>query len=282
MPEQPHNGRYDAGPNSHTADLGWRLQQLRLRRGLQQKEFARLAQVDAGFLNRLERGASRRSHPKPDTINKLLDALEATTAERAAVFHTEPPPITQAEIDAQVAEFASLSEADPQPHVLVDEHWYRHYMNGMARHMFGLSDAEYQTSRGEHVLQTFIDPSSPLYSRYPDDSRITLFAQRLYSFKMLFANQEFDSWYLRVQALVRSFPLGARLWDHPDVSTLPMFLLSQEVTFTTPRAPRLSMSAQMNVLLRNPRFGVVTLRPLDEETRLCLEMFRHELSSQGR
>lgn len=65
-----------------TTDPGWRIQQLRLRYGFQQNEFARKAGIDAGYLNRLEHGAPNRSRPKAKTINKLLDALGATPAER--------------------------------------------------------------------------------------------------------------------------------------------------------------------------------------------------------
>ncbi len=254
-----------------TTDVGWRLQQLRIRRGLQQKEFARLAGVDAGFLNRLERGSSRRSHPKPNTVNKLLDALGATQAEREAVFHAEVPVLTAEEISAQVAEFMLYAEDNSNPMVLIDEHWYRWYMNRMARRMFDLSGTEYAKTLGEHVLQSYVDEASPLYERYPVADRFYYFTQRLVAFQTLFADQQFDSWYLEVAQKITQTSIGAQVWHHPAVTGLPIFLHQQEVRYTNPDNATFSVDGQINILLRNPRFAVITSKAQDEQTRELLD-----------
>lgn len=60
------------------------LRQLRLRRGVRQKELASRAGVDPTFLCGLERG--RRSSPSLHLIVKLADALEVTHDERLGLM----------------------------------------------------------------------------------------------------------------------------------------------------------------------------------------------------
>src|SRR5437868_15071107 len=75
-------------------NIGWRLRTLRLRRDLTLVELAGTAGLDVSYLSRLERDALQNAKPKPDTINRVLDALQATPDEREAMYHIEPPPLT--------------------------------------------------------------------------------------------------------------------------------------------------------------------------------------------
>lgn len=254
----------------NTTNLGWRIQQLRLRRGLQQKTLARLANVDAAFLNRMERGRSSRSRPKPETIHRLLDALDATPAEREAVFHVEVPPLSEGEIQSCVSEIEADYERAPEPMVLVDDRWNRWYINELGRRMFALSDDEYRRCLGRTTLDAFVDPEQPLYSRYSEEHRELQFAQRLIIFKTFFAAQQFDTWYLAVEDYVKRFPLGRRVWEHPESYVPPIFMFSQEVTMTDPQGRIYMLAAQADILLKSPRFMLVQLRPRDEETRRLL------------
>jgi transcriptional regulator with XRE-family HTH domain len=253
-----------------TTDLGWRIQQLRMRRGLQQKALARLANVDAAFLNRMERGRSRRSKPKPETIHRLLNALDATPAEREAVFHVELLPPSAEEVRACVAEIQVEYEHAPEPVVLVDDRWNRWYINTLGRRMFWLEDDEYQRCLGLHTLGAFVDPEQSLYSRYSEEHREFHFAQRVITFKAFFAAQQFDTWYLAVEDYLKRFALGRRVWEHPETYAPPTFMFSQEVTFTGPEGQVYRLTAQADILLRTPRFMPVLLRPRDEETRSLL------------
>jgi transcriptional regulator with XRE-family HTH domain len=253
-----------------TTDLGWRIQQLRVRRGLQQKALARLANVDAAFLNRMERGRSRRSKPKPETIHRLLDAMQATPAEREAVFHVEVPPPSDEEIRACVAEIEAAYELAPEPIVLVDDRWNRWYINTLGRRMFALEDQDYRRSLGLNTLGALVDPEQPLYSRYSEEHREFHFAQRVTTFKAFFAAQQFDRWYLAVEAYLTRFPLGRRIWEHPETFTPPLFMFSQEVTFRDPQGRTFRVTAHADILLKNPRFMPVQFRPRDEETRVLL------------
>lgn len=257
-----------------TTDVGWRLKQLRLRRGLQQKELARLAGIDGAFLNRLEHGSQQRSRPKTDTVNRLLNALDATPAECVAVFHAEPPALTPVQIEAQRAEFSQHEEDDSSPMMLIDEHWYRWSMSRMARLMFELSDGEYERTIGENFLESYVYESSPLYTRYPDEDRTYYFKQRLITFQTLFASQQFDNWYLEVAQKITATPLGAQLWHHPGATVLPIFLHHQEVRFTHSGYGVFSMDWQVNILLRNPRFAILTFKPRDAETQAFLDGLR--------
>ncbi|HVG00621.1 MAG TPA: helix-turn-helix domain-containing protein [Chloroflexia bacterium] len=254
----------------NTTDLGWRIQQLRIRRGLQQKTLARLANVDAAFLNRMERGRSSHSRPKPETIHRLLDALDATSAEREAVFHVEVPPLSDEEIQSCVAEIKSTYEHAHEPMVLVDGRWNRWYINEVGRRMFALSDDEYRRCLGRTTLDAFVDPEQPLYSRYSDEHREFQFAERLIIFKTYFTAQQFDTWYLAIEDYVKRFPLGRRVWEHPESYVPPTFMFSQEVTMTDPAGRIYRLAAQADILLKTPRFMLVQLRPRDGETQRLL------------
>src|SRR5687768_11799627 len=154
------SGRPPKPEERNNTDVGWRLQQLRLRRGLRQNELAELAGLDPGYLNRLERGTSRKANPKPDTVNKILDALSASPDERSAVFHVEPPPLTPDEIAAVVSEIEATYEDSEQLVTLVDHHWVRRYHNHTMRRVLGLTDEEYQRTLGEMPIFSLIDPAS--------------------------------------------------------------------------------------------------------------------------
>ncbi|HEX8221240.1 MAG TPA: helix-turn-helix domain-containing protein [Chloroflexia bacterium] len=254
----------------NTTALGWRIQQLRVRRGLQQKALARLANVDAAFLNRMERGRSSRSRPKPETIHRLLEAMDASPDERAAVFHVEAPPPSEEEIQTCVAEIATTYEHAPEPVVLIDDRWNRWYINGIGRRMFELSDDEYRRSLGRTTFDAFVDPEQPLYSRYPDEHREFHFAQRVIIFKTFFAAQQFDSWYLAVVDYITRFSMGRKVWEHPESYVPPTFMFSQDVTMEDLQGRTYRLAAQADILLRTPRFMLVSLRPADEETQRLL------------
>jgi hypothetical protein len=112
-----------------------------------------------------------------------------------------------------------------------------------------------------------VDPEQPLYSRYSEEHREYHFAQRVITFKAFFASQQFDTWYLEVEQFLKRFPLGRRIWEHSESFAPPIFMLSQEVTFRDPQGRTFRFTAHVDILLKNPRFMVVQLRPRDEETR---------------
>ena len=255
-------------------DPGWRIKQLRLRRGLQQKELARLANVDAAFLNRLERGGSRRSKPKPETIHRLLDALQATPTEREAVFHVEVPPLSDEEIAAFVAEVGPELELLPGPAVLVDDRWFRRYINGIGRRMYGLTDDEYGRSVNVHTLLAYVDPEQPIYSRYLEAERLYHFARRVLTFRVAFAHRQFDSWYLGVEDALKRFEVGASVWENTEFVVPPTFMLSQEVTYRDSQQRIYRLMGRVDIMLKNPRFMLLQLWPQDDETRLLLDSLR--------
>jgi transcriptional regulator with XRE-family HTH domain len=122
--------------NGHDYDpssIGWRLRALRLRHGKTLLELAQTASLDISYLSRLERNALQNAKAKPDTINRVLEALEASRHERDAVFHAELEPLSEDEIACRVEEVASRLEDSPEPAVLGDEHWYMWYYNRAAR-----------------------------------------------------------------------------------------------------------------------------------------------------
>jgi transcriptional regulator with XRE-family HTH domain len=261
----------DDNSAANTADLGWRIKQLRLRRGLQQKALAQLASVDAAFLNRLERGGPRRSKPKPETIYRLLDALQATPAEREAVFHIEVPPLSDDEIEAFVAEIAVELELSPEPAVLVDDRWYRRYINKVGRRMYGLTDDAYRRSVNVHTLGAYVDPEQPIYSRYREADRLFHFARRVLTFRIAFANRQFDSWYLDVERYLKRFEMGTSVWDDTELVVPPTFMLSQEVTYQDSQQHIYRLMGRVDILIKNTRFMLLQLSPQDDETRRLLD-----------
>lgn len=263
-----------------TTDLGWRIQQLRLRRGYQQKALASRAGVDAAFLNRLEHGSSRRSRPKPETVHRLLDALGATPEEREAVFHVETSPPTQVEIEARIAEIAADVDGASDPFILQDERWFRYYINNVGRRMFRLDDDDYRRTVGTHVLAAYVDPEHPLYTRYREEEREYHFARRVIAFKTLYASQQFDRWYLDLERYMRRFPLGRRIWERPEVVAPPMYLLSQEVSYLDASGQKYMLMGSVNFLTKDRRFWLVHLQPMDEETRRLLNSLHDETEAQ--
>src|SRR4051794_7570105 len=110
-----------------SAGLGWRLRVLRARRELALIELAKLTGLDISYLSRLERDALPNAKPKPETVSKVLDGLDATQDEREAVYHIERPPLAPEEIEARVREIAAREEENSQPLVLRDDRWYSWY-----------------------------------------------------------------------------------------------------------------------------------------------------------
>jgi hypothetical protein len=136
--------------------------------------------------------------------------------------------------------------------------------------MLGLSEDEYRRSLGVHTLSAYVDPSQPLYSRYSDEQREYHFAQRVLSFKLFFAAQQFDKWYLDVEGHIKGFPMGRKIWDRPEVYAPPAFMLSYEGAYKDPQGHTYRFMAQVDILLKNPRFMLIQLRPQDAETLALL------------
>ncbi len=234
-----------------------------------------MARLDAGYLNRLENGATRKAKPKPETVNKILDALSATSDERSAVFHSESPSPTPDEIEAIVCEIRATYEEDPLPVTLLDYHWVRWYHNRTMRTVLALSDEEYEKTMGELPLYSLINPASPTYHHIPDDERTTSFAIRSQIFKRQFAGQEFDNWYLEIVRKIREFPEAAEIWDNPPPHNAQQFLDSHEATIYSPVLCRkLFFMSQLNRLMTDPRFVVVQLTFRDDETARLVEQLR--------
>src|SRR5437868_14998042 len=132
-------------------NVGWRLRTLRLRRDLTLVELAGTAGLDISYLSRLERDALQNAKPKPDTINRVLDALQATPQECEAVYHVERPSLSHEQIVAQVLDLAPLEE-DSTPLLLRDDHWCVWYYNHSARATLGLTEEEYWKCINVHML----------------------------------------------------------------------------------------------------------------------------------
>jgi len=271
----PSSSRTPKIDKADTADVGWRLQQLRLRRGLRQNELAEMAGLDPGYLNRLEKGITRKAKPKPETVNKILTALSATPEERAAVVHTEPPPLTANEIETVVDDIRSMYEDHPLPVTLIDYHWVRWYHNRTMRSVLSLTDEEYRNTLGEMPIYSLIDPKSPTYHRIPDDERESAFAIRSQVFKRQFAGQEFDNWYLEIVDKIKQFPWAAEIWDNPPPEAAQQFLDSHDAGIYCPLlCQTLHFRNQLNRLMKDPRFVVVELTCSNDETARLLEVLR--------
>lgn len=252
MASDPHN-------------VGWRLRTLRLRREMTLVELAALAGLDVSYLSRLERDALQNAKPKPDTINRVLDALQATPQEREAIYHIEHHPPTSEEIAAQVLEIAAL-EDDPEPVLLRDEHWFVWYYNRAARAALGLTEDEYSRSIGAHMLQETIDPAIPRYSRVPDSEREEAFSLRARMFQLAFAGEEFDAWYQDVVNHIYDFPWATELWERPLMTPHSLVIERQDMTIVNPTEGNLHVRLQLNRMMSNPRFLLTTWTPLDDES----------------
>ena len=230
---------------------------------------ARRAGIDPSYLSRLERGVTGIAKPKPETIRRILDAMDATADERASVYHVEEPPLSPEEIANWVGRVAQREEHSPQPVSLFDDRWFRLYQNHGARAAMALTPEEYTQVVGEHLLISLIDPSSIIYPRLAEEYRIQMFASTAMAFKLHFARQQFDRWYLEVVEKIRQVDWAAQIWDHPPES-LPTRMDRHELILDNPIAGRLRFSVQFNRLLLNPRLFITDWTPLDEVTSLKL------------
>lgn len=254
--------------------IGGRLRIMRLRQSMTLVELATKANLDVSYLSRLERDVLQNAKPKPDTINRVLDALQATPQEREAVYHVERAPLTPQEIISQVLELASSYEDDPEPLVLRDEHWCVWYYNHSARAALALTREEYPRSINVHMLHEIIDPEVPRYSRVPEDERKDVFSLRARMFQLAFAGEEFDSWYQDVVARIYHFPWAAELWEHPMAKSRSLVIERQDMTFQNPVKGKLRLRIQLNRLMSNPRFVLTHWTPLDADTKEHIEELR--------
>jgi transcriptional regulator with XRE-family HTH domain len=256
------------------SNLGWRLRVLRLRHSKTLLDLAQKANLDISYLSRLERDALQHAKPKPDTINKVLDALGASTQERDAVYHIEHAPLEEAEVARRVTELAEIEEENPEPVVLADEHWYVWYHNRAARAALGLSREEYYRTVGDHMFLGLIDPQSPRYSRVAEEDRERIFALRANMFRVHFAGEEFDRWYERIVRRIYDFPWAAAIWERQDLDEAPLVVERHDMVVQNPLKGKLRFRFQMNHLTANPRFVVVTWTTLDRETSTRLKELR--------
>ncbi len=195
---------------------------------------------------------------------KVLDALEATPAERTAVFHVEEPALTGEEIAAQVAKIERDYGNSPSAYILLDEHWYRWYLNPAARAVLGLSPEEYAGSIGNHGVVQLIDSSSSLYHRYANSSRRHQFSLWAATFRFHFADQQFDRWYLDIEAQINEIYWARQIWDAPPYE--PEFADSQIVHMLNPQVGVLHVRVQLNQMMKAPRFALVEITPADDKT----------------
>src|SRR5205823_7118301 len=114
----------------------------------------------------------------------------------------------------------------------------------------------------------------PQYSRFPDDDRQGLFSLRARLFKVNFAGEQFDRWYLEVVSRIYEFPWAVRLWDHPRLDSQPLVIERQDITVINPLMGRMRLTLQLNRLLANPRFLLSTATPVDDETAMRLTQVR--------
>jgi transcriptional regulator with XRE-family HTH domain len=247
-----------------TQDIGWRLHQLRLRRGLSLRELAERSGKHVSQLSRLERRGARSGQPKPATVSQVLDALDATPAERTAIFHVEAPALTSDEIAEQVAQIAREYGKSPSAYILLDEHWYRWYLNPSARAVLGLSPEEYERSIGNHGVVQLVDSSTSLYHRYADSSRRELFSLWAASFRFHFADQQFDRWYLDIEAEISKAYWARQIWESPPY--IPEFADSQVLHMINPKLGILNVRVQLNQMMKAPRFVMVEITPADDKT----------------
>jgi transcriptional regulator with XRE-family HTH domain len=258
--------------------LCWRLRLLRLRRGMKLDELAKSSGLEISYLSRLERDVlEKHAKPKPETVDRVLDAMGATLEEREAVYHIVHPPLEKSEIDAQVQVVFEQQETLPEPVLLRDEHWCACYLNRSARAALGLTVKEYRRVLGTNMLHEIIDPAIPCYSRCSDEERETVFSVRAAMFRKHFANQEFDRWYMEVVDRIYDFAWAARLWEKPVLPAVPLTLETHDLNVINPFVGRLRFRFQLNHLMANPRFVLVGYTPLDKYTSQHLRDLRGRL-----
>jgi transcriptional regulator with XRE-family HTH domain len=264
----------DRHPGSrHHSDLGLRLRALRLRYSLSLIEVGERAGLDISYISRLERpDALQRATPKPDTIDRVLNAIGATEQERAAVFHVEPPAPTPEEIRARVRQVAERFEDHPDPVQFGEERGFSWYYNRSARAAAGFTEDEYRRSMGEHLLLAIIDPSCPRYSRVPEEERAAIFASSAALFKTHFADQQFDRWYVDVVAGIYRFSWAVKIWESPNLTHDYLLLERQDIRVLNPTVGVLKFRAQLNHLASDERFTLVEYTPLDHTTSVYLKV----------
>ncbi|MBF6613997.1 MAG: helix-turn-helix transcriptional regulator [Chloroflexi bacterium] len=263
-PQKSVVARFHAPGSPQSILVGWRVKQLRLRRKLTQTDVARLSGLDVAYVSRIESGAVR-FQPKPGTVARILDALNATHIERDAVFHTEAPPLSRADVAKRVEQVAAHQENSPIPATLLDERWFRWYQNRASRAVLGLTSDAYTGHLGEHVLEGLIRPSSPVYPRLTDDARRAFFASLAYAFKITFANQQFDCWYLDLVSRLTRDPAIQDLWENPP-DACSLFLDRHDVTVVNAQVGVLRFHGQLNRLRRDSRFILLQWHPADTAT----------------
>jgi transcriptional regulator with XRE-family HTH domain len=252
-----------------TADIGWRVSRLRLRRGLSQNEIARRTGKHTSFISRVERPEARQGVPKRETIEAILDALDATPEERTAVFQVETPAPSREEIAREVEAVKAQYENSDVMVLLLDARWFLWYRSRRFRRALALTDEEYKRTNGEHVLLHIIDPSSPMYSRYPDSERLRAFSLRAAAFQLRFAEHQFDSWYLELERQITRFPHIEPIWHSLPVK--PEFADVQEVPMQHPDGTRLNFRVQLRQMYDAPRYTLLEVTPTDQETASTVE-----------
>jgi len=257
-----------------THKLGWRVRTLRQRHGLSLGEVAEKAGVDMSYISRLERDALQNAKPKPETIDKVLTAINTTAAERDAVYHIEQAPLTAREVEEQVWHVAALAENSPDPLELSDDRWFIHYYNRAARSALGLTAEEYKRVVGTHALHAIIDPANPLYNRIPNEEREQIFALRAKMFKVTFASQEFDEWYGQIVCRIHDFPWASAVWETDNHEMESLVLERQDFTILNRVAGYMRMRFQLNHLMGNPRFVLSEWSVLSTVTAIQLAVLR--------
>jgi transcriptional regulator with XRE-family HTH domain len=252
-----------------TADIGWRVSRLRLRRGMSQNEIAQRTGKHTSFISRVERPDARRGVPKRETIEAILHALEASPEERAAVFQVEPPPPSSEEIEREVAAVKAQYDNSDLLISLLDARWFLWYRSPRFRAVLGLTAEEYERSNGEHALLQIIDPSSPMYSRYPDSERLRAFSLRAAAFQLRFAEHQFDSWYLELEQRITRFPKIEPIWHSLPVT--PAFVDAQDVPMQHPNGTRLNFRIQLRQMYDAPRYTLLEVGPDDELTAAAID-----------
>ena len=239
---------------------------LRLRREMTLAELAKLSGLEISYLSRLERDVLQNAKPKPETVDRILDAVDATLDERNSVYHIEHPPLDKCEVEEQMQILFDQQETFPEPVILRDEHWNACYLNLSARAALGLTIEEYRRVLGTNMLHEIIDPAIPAYSRCSDEERETVFSVRAAMFKKQFAGEEFDRWYMELVDRIYDFAWAGRLWEKPVLPAVPLTLEAHDLNLTNPFVGRLRFRFQLNHLMLNPRFVLVGYAPLDKDT----------------
>jgi transcriptional regulator with XRE-family HTH domain len=243
-------------------NVGPRLKLLRKGYGLSLREVSRRTGIDYAFLGRLERTESDGQPPKPGVIHTILDEIGVTDQERRAVFYRESPPLTGEMIRGEVSRVAAKVEDGHRPVALLDDRMRWLYLNESGRLLFGLTGEEYVRFLGSYMLLNLVDPTSPMYSRYPEDMRRIYFSWKATCFKMRYAEQQFCQWYLDLEASISAVAWAWRVWNKPLI--LPTLVDSHELTMLHPEVGELHMRDQLNQQMRSSRFLIMEWAPTDE------------------